>query len=269
MSGKHSKLLFLFFFVTLSVESLILSKGDRGRAGSNEGYVEGAGSVVEDNRNGDSERQLSHGHHSQINRASDPELKKTVNMIVGFMIFIFVGAIIVMIVLYIRHRKQSSEKVVEPIARRRLRKQSGYTQRKQLYKKFNRQLVSKRLHSIADHAQSPFLKSIRTVKDLDRPDVNNRMYHAVNGVFRKLTGKKINAKYFQREFGNLKHFALRRFVEANKQRRLGLGTIVSVVSDYLSKKNHAGPAVNKMTIMLEAARVIQNLPLGLKLLNNG
>ena len=151
---------------------------------------------------------------------------------------------------------------------RQLNQLSDADRRKTLHKKFNRQLVSKRLHSIADHASIPYTKKIHSDKDFYTPEFDNKVYHATNGVYRKLTGKVVSRGNFQKEFIHVKHFAIGRLHKALKQRRLGLGTMINITSDYLSKSTHLDPRQLKLMVMMHAARVIQNLPFAIKLFNN-
>ena len=246
MSVKHLNLLLLFFIVIVRVDGLILSKG-------------------QEKKRIDMRRELKEidWENCSNNGAYSQKLCLKMKFFKWAGIFIVIVLILAFFAWLIRkgrdryYQYQLSQNPIEPVGRRRLKNIES-----------SRKLISRKLHGFMKNIRMNQIHDFKNLQDFHRETTKRRLFHAINGITQRLFKRSISRSLFQRQYPKVVKYVIPRVNKINP-RRLGLGSILNIASDYLSHYKEFQQPGSKMLLLMNAGRMIQNLPFMLKLLNNG
>ena len=237
----------MFFILTVRVDGLILSKGQENKRLDMRRGLE---------KEIDWENCSNNGAYSQ-------KICLKMKFFKWAGIFLAVVAIIGFFVWLFNKGKarydqyQLSQNPIQPIGRRRLKNTES-----------SRKLISRKLHGFMKNIRMNQIHDFKNLQDFHSETTKRRLFHAINGITQRLFKKPVSRSLFQRQYPKIIKFVTHRVNKINP-RRLGLGSILSIASDYLSHYKEFQQPGSKMLLLMNTGRMIQNLPLMLKLLNNG
>ena len=246
MSVKHLNLLFLFFIVIVRVDGLILSKG-------------------QEKKRIDMRRELKKMDWENCSNNDVFAMKycykwKIFKYIVNFCCLVLIFAFFVWLFNKGKARYEDYQFQQDPMYmsnRRRLKNTES-----------SRKLISRKLHGLMKNIKMNQIHDFKNLQDFHKETTKRRLFHAINGITQRLFKRSISRSLFQRQYPKVVKYVTHRVNKINP-RRLGLGSVLNIASDYLSHYKEFQQPGSKMLLLMNAGRMIQNLPLMLKLLNNG
>ena len=246
MSVKNLKWLFLICVVTLRVESLILSKQHR-KLGTR------------------LKRHLEEKEKKSIYNCSGKKGYGMAGCIQAWGITIILGLVAMVVIIF--GMKWLFEKGEEKYNAYQANRNMQIGRRLQ-HKRPNRALISSRFHSMMRHIRGNKLLGIKRPNDLKNPAIVNKVYHTINALSQKLSRGPVSRRLFDKVYHKAMPFVYHRLSRI-PSRQLGLGSLISTATAFLSKYKKFNNPGTKLMLLMNAGQIIQNLPMMLKLLNQG